>query len=166
MLETDILPLTADDLAALHALQLAAHREELHEPQTLFAKMLDFPRSINLGLWVDGILQGYIVSYAAEPGRRDFTAGPRRECDPALLYLHDLCISPDLQGHGLGRTLYNEFEALALKEGYKDIIANAIDGHVQFWEKQGFITGVQTSYHGVPATRIEKFLQDKESIKL
>ena len=40
MLETPtITPLTAHDLTALDQLQMAAHREELHEPKALFAKM-------------------------------------------------------------------------------------------------------------------------------
>lgn len=156
MLEATIAPLTTEDLPALHALQLAAYREELHEPAALFAKMLAFPRSLNLGLWLGDALRGYIVSYAVETGRDEFTAGPRRECDPALLYLHDLCISPEIQGAGLGRRLYAEFEALAIKDDYTTIIANAIAGRLAFWEHQGFTAGAQTSYHGVDAIRIEK----------
>lgn len=159
--DTKIHPLTEDDLPALLELQRMAYVTELHEPQSLFAAMLGFPRSVCLGISRGGALAGYVLGYAADPAREDFTDGPREEFDPHLLYLHDLCIAIDAQGAGLGQALYNAFERRARAAGYTRILANAIEGRLAFWENQGFTAGAQTAYHGVTATRIEKPLSEE-----
>lgn len=161
--DTKIQPLTEDDLPAMVELQRMAYVPELHEPQSLFAAMLSFSRSICLGIRRDGALAGYVLGYAASPDRTDFTDGPREAFDPHLLYLHDLCIAIDAQGSGLGQALYDAFERRAREGGYTRIIANAIEGRLEFWENQGFTAGAQTAYHGVTATRIEKPLTQEST---
>ena len=148
--------LSEDDLPAMLELQRMAYVPELHEPQTLFTAMITFPRSVCLGITKGDVLRGYVLGYAADPDREDFTDGPRDDFDPAVLYLHDLCIAIDAQSSGLGQALYDALEQSARQAGYTRIIANAIDGRLAFWEKQGFTAGAQTAYHGVTATRIEK----------
>ena len=154
--DTQIYTLSPDDLPAVYELQTGAYVPELHEPQSLFAAMLGFPRSVCLGISRGGALAGYILGYATSPDRTDFTGGPREDFDPQVLYLHDLCIAIEAQGAGLGLALYDAFERRVREGGYTRIIANAIEGRLAFWENQGFTAGAQTAYHGVTATRIEK----------
>lgn len=158
--DTKIHTLTENDLPAIHELQTGAYVPELHEPQSLFAAMLGFPRSVCLGISRDGKLAGYVLGYAASPSRTDFTGGPQEEFEPHVLYLHDLCIAIEAQGAGLGQKLYDALEAKARAAGYRLIIANAIEGRLAFWENQGFTAGAQTAYHGVTATRITKTLTE------
>jgi len=162
--DTEIRILTEDDLPAVYALQTGAYVPELHEPQSLFAAMLGFSRSVCLGIERKGALAGYILGYATSLARTDFTGGPNDEFDPRVLYLHDLCIAIDAQGSGLGQLLYMAFERRAREGGYQRIIANAIEGRLAFWENQGFTAGAQTAYHGVTATRIEKTLSESNPI--
>ena len=156
--------LSEKDLPAVYELQTGAYVPERHEPQSLFAAMLGFSRSVCLGIERKGALAGYILGYAASAERTDFTGGPVDDFDPKLLYLHDLCIAIDAQGAGLGQVLYDAFERRAREGGYQRIIANAIEGRLAFWENQGFTAGAQTAYHGVTATRIDKPLSESTPI--
>lgn len=159
MSEDTIRVLKSADLSAVMAMQERAYVPDLHEPRSLFSSMMDAEGGITLGSVHKGEMRGYLFAYPVQHSRTDFYDGPRAEYDAGIIYLHDMAIDPAAQGSGIGKALYDAFEAEAKTKGIHTIIANAIDGRLEFWEKQGFLSISETRYHGVLATRIEKALK-------
>lgn len=147
------------DLSAVMAMQERAYVPDLHEPPSLFSNMIEAKGGIALGSVEKGVMRGYLFAYPVKRTRDDFYHGPSDEFDEGVIYLHDMAIDPAAQGGGIGKALYEAFETRARELGIHTIIANAIDGRVEFWEKQGFETGKEVRYHGILATRIEKALK-------
>ena len=156
--EVSFIPLDVNDAGNVFALQCMAHRDALHEPETLFSRILTAQGAISLGLRVDGKFSGYALGYPVKRARDNFQDGPRPERDAGVLYLHDLALLPRVQGSGYGAALYLAFEKEAMRLGFNHIIANAIDGQQDFWARRGYSPVSETSYHGVQAMRMEKTL--------
>lgn len=156
--EESIRTLKPSDLSAVLAMQDRAYVPDLHEPPELYTAMIAAKGGVAITSVNKGVMNGYLFAYPVQKERDNFYDGPRDECDEGVIYLHDLAIDPAVQGSGIGKALYEAFEARAKEMGMHTVIATAIDGRLEFWEKQGFHSISETRYHGVLATRIEKDL--------
>lgn len=54
------------------------------------------------------------------------------------LYLHDMAVSAQAGGMGLGRRLVESLLRQAKEKGYRDVRLVAVQGSTGFWEKMGF----------------------------
>lgn len=152
-----IYPITNSNLDSLDTVQRLGFPQTLHEDMSLFAKIIETKNSLCYAAHEDNTIIGYILSYPTYKERQIFDTGPDICNDYDMLYLHDMCIHPDFQGFGIGKKLFNFVEEHSLKQGFKGIIATAIEGRLSFWENLGFKAVASSHYRGALSTRIEKY---------
>jgi len=81
------------------------------------------------------------------------------QCD--YLYLHDMAVSPQSKGKGIGRTAALKLFEVAQNKGIKSVSLVAVQGAQSFWSIIGFqeVTGVNIcSSYGEKAILMEKIL--------
>ena len=77
------------------------------------------------------------------------------------LYLHDMAVTPDLQGRGIGRLLVEEAKTVARAWPSEAIRLDAYDsdaGAGPFYAKCGFLEVGRKTYRGVPLVYFELML--------
>ena len=77
------------------------------------------------------------------------------------LYLHDIAVTPNLQGRGIGRQLVEEAKTVALACPSEAIRLDAYDsdaGAGPFYAKCGFLEVGRKTYRGVPLIYFELML--------
>jgi len=81
------------------------------------------------------------------------------QCD--YLYLHDMAVSPQSKGKGIGRAIALKLFEVAQYKGIKSLSLVAVQGAQSFWSIIGFqeVTGVNVcSSYGEKAVLMEKIL--------
>ncbi len=77
------------------------------------------------------------------------------------LYLHDMAISPQSKGKGIGRMMASKLFGVAQNKGINRVILVAVQGSESFWSKVGFHEvnwGDECSSYGESAILMEKVL--------
>lgn len=157
--EISVRPMTSSDLSDVHDIQCAGYAEVFHEPVSLFRDILDIYDKTSYVVLENHKVVGYLLSQPSDEYRDDFVDGiwPVRG-DEEYLYLHDLCIHPDYQGHGLTNKLLHNFWSEAKVHGFHKIIGVCVQGSAVFWQKMGFTIGDPYSYNGEPGHYMKKEL--------
>ena len=70
------------------------------------------------------------------------------------LYIHDLCVSPEQRGRGIGRLLYDGMMESLGPRKFKEIVAVAVQDSAAFWQKCGFEIGAPYTYPGGAAGHV------------
>ncbi len=140
-METDIRSMHADDLVAVHALQIRCYAPDLHEaPAVLAARLQLYPSGCQVALR-HGDIAAYLFSHP--------WLGPRPPpLDVAILdlpsrrdhyYLHDLVVDECHRGQRLGQRLSALALAQAQREGLDDVRLVAVQSSAEFWRRSGFV---------------------------
>lgn len=109
-----------------------------------------------------GAVLGYLLAHpwsGIEPPKL-FEPLPSVETNEHL-YLHDMAISPQSKGQGVGRAIVLKLFEIAQKKGIKKISLVAVQGSDSFWSRFGFekVHGVKVcSSYGKNAVLMEKLL--------
>ena len=142
------------DLPDIANIAAQAYPEQFSESDISFESKIKGAPGMCYAAKIDGLTVGYCISFP-------FTMGimhPLNQCyapapPPACHYIHDLCILPAWQRHGVGTAL-----ALAVLQiaGKPKALTSVMNTHY-FWEKFGFKTVYQADYHGSPAHYMAKY---------
>jgi GNAT superfamily N-acetyltransferase len=99
---------------------------------------------IHIGAYFAGELVGCVVLTAV---------------DSSVVRLRQMAVHPDHQGRGIGAQIVSFAEALAAERGYRDIILNARESAVGFYERTGYVaTGAIFIEVTIPHRRMVKRL--------
>ena len=128
------------DLAAALALQAASYPVFLREGAEAFASRLSVPASYCLAAMRGGKLAAYLLAHgwtAEEPP----AVGTILEAESAgeILYIHDLAVSSEERGSGLGRYLVDQALDLARRDGLRRAELIAVEGAAAYWRALGFV---------------------------
>lgn len=151
--------ITLKDLPEIDAIQRLGFPVQFHEDMGRFGLILGHPDTAGFLYWNNGCIAGYAIGYPAHAYDTIFTGeleGLPEGSD--WLYLHDLCVHPDMQGQGIGQALYADFESNARAMGFVGIFAIALPGRLGFWERMGFTASETILYRGERSTKISKSL--------
>lgn len=134
--------LVQDDLPAALAIQAANYPLFLQENAEAFASRLALPASYCLAAERGGTLAAYLLAHgwsAGEPPPVGTVLGPDAAAE--ILYIHDLAVSADARGAGLGRRLVDRAFDLAGRDGLRSAELIAVEGAAGYWSGLGFIEG-------------------------
>jgi GNAT superfamily N-acetyltransferase len=135
-----------DDLAAALALQAASYPAFLREGSEAFASRLTAAASYCLAAMRGEALVAYLLAHGwaseAPPpvGTVIAADGPGE-----VLYVHDLAVSSDERGSGLGRQLIGHAFDLARRDGFRRAELIAVEGAAGYWRSLGFVESPPTS---------------------
>jgi GNAT superfamily N-acetyltransferase len=130
-----------DDLAAVN--RIAAHvHPDYPESAAVFAERLSLFAS---GCWIacdaHSAVHGYAITHPAVPGQP-----PALNCllqclpaDAACLYLHDVALTEDARGAGLGSALLSLMQDQARVLGMAQLALVAVNGSAGYWQRHGFV---------------------------
>lgn len=132
--------ITAADLAGVVKLQDSCYSDALYESPALLTQRLTVAAN---SCWLAensaGELLAYLFSYPAADGYVTPLAAPfAPSITPALLYLHDMAVSPGARGLGLAGQLLQVAKQYALNLGLSKLALVAVQGSVPYWQRQGF----------------------------
>ena len=148
------------DLPAIDEVQLAAFGEGFIEPMSKFEYILNQYDEAAFVAIVDGVIVGYILAYPSEAEQSDYDT---RKCqvrgDETCLYIHDLCLRPDVHGKGIARQLFSKIHEVAVNKGFDEIIGIAVQDSVPFWQKTGFTMLYSQTYNGEAGQYMSKELK-------
>lgn len=129
-----------DDLAAALTLQAASYPAFLREGAAAFASRLAVPASYCLAAMRGETLVAYLLAHgwagqAPPPLGTVLEAEGRGE----VLYVHDLAVSSDERGSGLGRQLIGRAFERARRDGLRTVELIAVEGAAGYWRALGFV---------------------------
>ncbi|MXO75330.1 GNAT family N-acetyltransferase [Altererythrobacter aerius] len=135
-------PLQVSDVEAVLAIQHDVYPAALVEDRPVFLSRIALPRSYCLAAREGARLIGYLVAHgwfanAPPPLGAVLTA----EAPGDVLYIHDLGVSREGRGSGIGRTLALRAMELAAGDGIKEAQLIAVGGAEPFWRRLGFAEG-------------------------
>ena len=87
-------------------------------------QLADEQADIHIAAYFEGELVGCVVLTAV---------------DRSVVRLRQMAVHPDHQGRGVGAQIVSFAEALAAERGYRDIILNARESAVGFYERTGYV---------------------------
>ena len=129
------------DLPAALAIQSAAYRPFLVEPEAAFASRLDLPSSYCLAATQDGALVAYLLAHAwaaeAPPPVGTVLSAPPAAGE--VLFIHDLAVAPAARGTGIGRRLVMRAMEQAARDGLSTTELIAVEGAANYWRGLGFV---------------------------
>jgi GNAT superfamily N-acetyltransferase len=139
----DVRPLTVADLDAVLRLQATCYGPAFVEPADAFASKLRETAPLRT-CWgaFDGA--GELLAYAISlPVCADTMPGLhasdyRRPAQPAMLYLHDVAVSPQGRGQGLAQALLARVRERAGALGLTRVGLIAVQDSAPFWQRLGF----------------------------
>lgn len=108
----------------------------------------------------EGFIGGYIVSHPGMRGKEQALDEPcsaltgREDC----WYLHDCCLSPEMQGKGLAKRMVQHVEQLARDHGFNVICLVSVQNTYPVWQKVGYRIVRKLEYGGLEAYYMEKML--------
>ncbi|WP_076543114.1 GNAT family N-acetyltransferase [Shewanella sp. UCD-KL21] len=129
----------------------------LHSPHACFAYCSNQTENADSPLSSSAPIQAYLLAHELagaeapklhQPLSSTHTAasGSKSKQGSAIrLFLHDLAVSKDVKGMGVGKLMVAHLIALATAKGYKEVLLIAIQGSVPFWQKQGFELDLEVS---------------------
>ncbi len=134
-----IRPLERRDLPAALAIQSATYPAFLLEDEAAFASRLDVAASYCLAGVRGDVLVAYLLAQGW-PGREPPSIGTVLE--PAItgeaLFIHDLAVSSEGRGSGIGSRLVSRAVALAAGDGFRRAELIAVEGAASYWRTLGF----------------------------
>lgn len=130
----------AADLDAMLEIQAQTYQPYFHEARACFAEKLRlYPQGCWV-VWLNRRPAAYLISH---PWSQDQIVALHASLqqlpqNPDCYYIHDLSVSPDFHGQGLGRIMAEKATECALKIGVKTIVLVAVQSSQPFWNKFGF----------------------------
>lgn len=145
----EIRRMAAADLEAVYAVQCRAHPGQYHEPVEALASRL----ALGLDFCLVAVgAQGVLAYFLAHPWHGNppplhenlsqVAAVPER-----YLFLHDLAVSPECRGEGVGRQLCTAMFAAAAGQGLAELRLVAVGHALGFWQRHGFVSLPAVSLH-------------------
>ncbi len=131
--------LNNEDLLGVMNLQKQVYSKDLQEEITVFIQILNvFPEGV-FGVFERDKLAGYLFSHPyllnqSKPLNSQLFLTGTENC----LYLHDMAISPNYQGKGLTKQLFERFLLTAKNNGFETQCLVAVQNSAIFWGKFGF----------------------------
>jgi len=131
--------LNNEDILGVMSLQKQVYTKDLQEDITVFIQILNvFPEGV-FGVFEGDNLAGYLFSFPyvlnqVKPLNSQLYLTGEENC----LYLHDMAISPDYQGKGLTKQLFERYILTAEENGFKIQCLVAVQNSAEFWGKFGF----------------------------
>lgn len=135
-------------------IQAEAYQEIILEDlQVLKSKFTASPDTCFVALSEQGAILGYLLAHpwsGMEPPKL-FEALPQLTSGE-YLYLHDMAVSSQAAGQGVGRAMFEALVAAVQRTGMQTIRLVAVQGSETFWARMGFteIAGasIDSSYGG------------------
>lgn len=147
------------DLSAIDKVQLAAFGDGFIEPMSKFEYILNQYDQAAFVAEVNGEIVGYMLAYPSEAEQPDYDT---RKCevsgDEPCLYIHDLCLHPDVHGKGIAKQIFSTMYELAVQKKFTQMIGIAVQESVSFWQKTGFTMLYPQTYNGEPGQYMSKKL--------
>ncbi len=134
-----IRPLEPGDIPAALAIQAQAYPAFLREDEAAFASRIAMKASYCLAATRDGQLVAYLLAH----GWLSLAPPPVGTILPAeapseILFIHDLAVSPEGRGSGIGRDLVARAFELAARDGLHPAELIAVEGAKPYWTSLGF----------------------------
>lgn len=132
--------MTADDVAAAHALSQIVH-PGYPEERAVFAERRQLCPQGCFALVRDGRLCGYALSHP-------FPADIAPALDTLLgalpraagnYYIHDVALAPAARRHGAASAIVERLKAHARAEGFARVSLIAVNESAAFWTRHGFV---------------------------
>lgn len=134
-----IRPLVHGDLPAALTIQAACYPAFLREDAAAFASRIDLPASFCLAATRGGVLVAYLLAHgwpgAAPPPIGTVLTQPHAS---EVLFIHDLAVSAQGCGTGIGRTLIATAFEQAAHAGLASAELIAVAGAAGYWRTLGF----------------------------
>ncbi|MDW0361475.1 GNAT family N-acetyltransferase [Halomonas venusta] len=114
------------------------HLVEPESPEVLQDKWLRSPNSCFI--YRDNKqLVGYALAHSwnSKKPPKLFNKLPKGT-EGSILFLHDLAVSSNSFGKGIGSTMMAHLVNIAIVSGYREIRLVSVQNSMQFWQKQGF----------------------------
>jgi ribosomal protein S18 acetylase RimI-like enzyme len=138
-----------EDLPGIMRLQGESYPASIHEPVSLFERIIGASPDTCLAAESEGVLAGYLVAHPIPDDFEDFGHGPPPlSGSETALYLHDACVGTAHRNQGVGRLLFDVLNAHLESNGFTTITAIAVQDSEAFWEKCGFAIGAPYTYPG------------------
>jgi GNAT superfamily N-acetyltransferase len=138
-----------EDLPGIMRLQLQSYEASLHEPASLFERIIGASPDTCLAAEHEGVMAGYLLAHPIPHGFESFGKGPPPlSGSETALYLHDMCVNTAHRNKGIGRLLFDALNAHLESENFTKITAVAVQDSEKFWQKRGFEIGVPYTYPG------------------
>jgi GNAT superfamily N-acetyltransferase len=135
-------PMRPADLPAVVAVADVVHLDYPERPEVMAERLSLFPQGcLCAGLAGDGIV-GYAIMHPGRIGRPpalDALLGSLPD-HADCLYIHDVAILDVARSAGLGARLIDVAVELASQSALNALALTAVNGSVQYWERQGFST--------------------------
>lgn len=136
----DLRPMTAVDLPAATAIQNAVYAPLYHEDAAVLGGRITAAPTCCWGAFSDGALVAYILSHPwplGAPPAIGESLGPCPAGDN--WFIHDLAITPQARGIGLGRALVAKAAQAARDLGLSQGDLVAVQGASTFWAGLGYV---------------------------
>lgn len=144
-----------EDLPGIMQLQARSYDVSLHEPVALFESILTLSPTTCFTASYDEDLAGYLLTYPVPDTYKEFGKQlPAVTGGETTLYIHDLCVSPEQRGKGIGRLLYEGVIETLGTIKVKKIVAVAVQDSAAFWQRCGCEIGAPYTYPGGAAGHI------------
>lgn len=131
--------LQSHDLEAVIAIQREIYPEALIESASVFSSRLRLDSSYCLAAKSEGTLVGYLIAHGwlsnSPPALGAVLTDPELS---EILYIHDLGVSRDGRGAGVGRGLIDHATAMAADDSLAEAQLIAVRGAESFWKHLGF----------------------------
>jgi ribosomal protein S18 acetylase RimI-like enzyme len=151
-------PMSADDLAAVHALSMRVHPNYPERAEVLAEKFRLFPAGCFV-LETSGGVAGYCFSHPWSKGTvpaLDSLLGAL-PVTPTTYYVHDLTLDEALRGQGQGRAIVPLLFQAAESLGLAHLSLVAVNRRGPFWQAAGF---ARTADESLQATARAKYDSD------
>lgn len=137
--DTVIRPLVESDLPAALAIQSAVYPSFLVETADAFASRLHVSTQFCLAAAYHGKLVAYLLAHGW-PQQSPPTIGAilTTPASSEVLFLHDLAVSPNGRGLGLGRKMVERAFELAAHQKLTRAELIAVEGAATYWRTLGF----------------------------
>lgn len=140
------------DLPAVVKLQDRCYSDDLFESAELVkSRLLLHPQSCWVAVYHDK-LWGYLFSYPAVLGKINALGQPfATYTDANCLYLHDVAVSSDARGQGVGSALIAKALDYANELEFEFVSLVAVQKSTPFWQEQGFVQVTDLSDDAIQA---------------
>lgn len=134
--------MTQQDLPAAFQIQTKAYPAFLVEDEDILLSRINLTASYCLSAKRGEVLLGYLIAHgwnrqSPPPVGTALIDGEKSE----VLFIHDLSISPEQRGLGIGESLIARAFELAARSGLRSAELIAVEGAANYWRRLGFSQG-------------------------